>query len=263
MSGSQLSVTATGTDGNAIDQFSLAPPPVLSANGVVSVGDLTPAIAPGSLASIFGQNLAVRPAVASSFPLSNQLGGVSVTANGQPVPVLYASPSQLNVQIPYEVSGQVSLQVSTPNGSSSTSLQVVPLTPSIIAVAAQNALCTPANPAQQSGSVIVYATGLGAAASPVPTGQAATAASPMAAPVLVWLGSIALRPTYAGLAPGLVGVSQINFVVPASLQDGVYFLRVTAGTASSQPQSLSVGVPDTTQNGRLTPVNLIGITTSR
>jgi acid phosphatase type 7 len=263
MSGNQLSVTATGMDGNAIDQFSLAPPPVLSANGVVSVGDLSPSVASGSLASIFGQNLALRPAVASSFPLSNQLGGISVSANGVPVPVLYASPSQLNVQIPYEVSGQVNLQIDTPNGSSLASIQVVPLAPSIIAVAVQNALCTPANPAQQSGNVIIYATGLGAATSPLATGEAATAASPMAAPVLVWLGTIALRPTYAGLAPGLAGVSQVNFVIPASLQDGVYFLRVAAGTASSQPQSLSVGAPDTTQNSRLTPVNLNGITASR
>jgi uncharacterized protein (TIGR03437 family) len=259
MSGTQLSVTATGLDGSTIDQFSLTPPPVLSANGVVSVGDLSPAIASGSLASIFGENLALRPAVASSFPLSNQLGGISVSANGVAVPVLYASPSQLNVQIPYEVSGPVSLQVTTPNGSSSTSVQVVPLAPSIIAVAVQNALCTPANPAQQSGNVIIYATGLGAAASPVATGQAASGASPMAAPVFVWLGSVAVRPTYAGLAPGLAGVTQINFVIPASLQDGVYFMRVTAGAASSQPQGLSVGAADTSQNGRLVPVNLNGV----
>ena len=262
MSDNQLSVTAKGMDGSTIDQFSLAPPPVLSANGVVSVGDLSSAIASGSLASIFGQNLALRPAVATSFPLSNQLGGISVSANGVPVPVLYASPSQLNVQIPYEVSGDVSLQVNTPNGSSSTSLHVAPLAPSIIAVAVKNAVCTPANPAQQSGNVVIYATGLGAAVSPVATGEAATAASPMTAPVLVWLGSVAVRPTYAGLAPGLAGVSQINFIVPASLQDGVYFLRITAGIASSQPQSMSVGAPDTTQNGRLTAINLNGIVAS-
>jgi hypothetical protein len=171
MNDTQLSVTATGVDGKVVDQFSLSPPPVLPESSVVSVGDLTPAIASGSLASIFGQNLAIRPAVAKNFPLSNQLGGVTVTANGVAVPVLYASPSQLNVQIPYEVSGQVSLQVNTANGSSSTSLQVVPLAPSILAVAVQNALCTPANPAQQSGMVVIYATGLGAAVSPVVTGQ--------------------------------------------------------------------------------------------
>ena len=81
----------------------------------------------------------------------------------------------------------------------------------------------------------------------------------MAAPVFVWLGSVAVRPTYAGLAPGLAGVTQINFVIPASLQDGVYFLRVTAGTASSQPQSLSVGAPDASQNGRLVPIDMNGI----
>ncbi len=257
MNDTQLSVTATGIDGSTVDQFSLAPPPVLPASSVVSVGDLTPAIASGSLASIFGQNLAIRPAVAKNFPLPNQLGGVTVTANGVPVPVLYASPSQLNVQIPYEVSGQVSLQVNTQNGSSSTSIQVSPVAPSILAIAVQNALCTPANPAQQSGMVVIYATGLGAAVSPVATGQAAQGASPMAAPVQVWLGSIALRPLYAGLAPGLAGVNQINFVIPASLQDGVYFLRITAGTASSQPQSLSVGpAPGAAQNSRLVPVDM-------
>ena len=264
MSGNQLSVTATGTDGKAIDQFSLTPPPLVAANGVVSVGDLTSAIASGSLASIFGQNLAIRPAGATSFPLPTQLGGISVTANGTPVPLAYVSPSQINVQIPYEISGQVSLQENTPNGTSSTSLLVTSLAPSILAITVQNALCTPDNPAQQSGFVVVYATGLGAAVSPVATGEAAPpVGNPMATPVQVWLGCIALRPVYAGLAPGLAGVSQINFVIPDSLQEGVYFLRITAGSASSQPQSLSVGpVPDSSQNGHLTGINVQGLQAS-
>ncbi len=259
MNDTQLSVTATGIDGSTVDQFSLAPPPVLPASSVVSVGDLTPAIASGSLASIFGQNLAIRPAVAKNFPLPNQLGGVTVTANGVPVPVLYASPVAAQCADPVRSLG-ASESASEHVGTvfSSTSLQVVSaFAPSILAVAVQNALCTPENPAQQSGGVVIYATGLGAAVSPVATGQAAPGASPMAAPVQVWLGGIAVRPLYAGLAPGLAGVNQINFVIPASLQDGVYFLRITAGTASSQPQSLSVGpAPGDAQNGRLVPVDM-------
>jgi acid phosphatase type 7 len=238
----QLSFSAIGLSGNVIDQVTLAPAPQISANGVLSTGDYTPAVASGSLASIFGQSLAVRPSSSPSFPLATQLGGLAVTANGQPVPLLYVSASQINIQIPYEVSGQVNLQITTPNGSASTTFPVVPLAPSILAITVQNAICTAANPAVQSGYVTVYATGLGAASLPVATGQTAPAmANPMAVPAHVWLGNIEVQPAYAGLAPGFAGLSQLNFAVPASLPDGTYSLRITAGTASSQPQNLIVG----------------------
>jgi acid phosphatase type 7 len=237
----QLSVSAVGLGGNVIDQVTLAPAPQISVNGVLSTGDYTPAVASGSLASVFGQNLAVRPASSPGLPLATQLGGLTVTANGQPVPLLYVSPNQINVQIPYEVSGQVTLQIATPNGSASTTFPVVALAPSLLAITVQNALCTVANPALQSGYVTVYATGLGAAASPVATGQAAPAANPMAVPVQVWLGNTGLQPSYAGMAPGSVGLSQINFAVPANLPNGVYPLRIAAGSATSQPQGLIVG----------------------
>jgi uncharacterized protein (TIGR03437 family) len=155
---------------------------------------------------------------------------------------VYASPTQLNVQIPYEVSGLVNLQVNTPNGSVSTTFPVVSLAPSILTVFVQNAPCTPANPAVRSGNVTVYATGLGMAASPVATGQGASAiANPMAIAVKVWLGNTILVPTFAGLAPGFAGLSQVTFTVPATLADGVYSLRVTAGTATSQQVILNVG----------------------
>ncbi len=208
----------------------------------MSVGNYTPALASGSLATIFGQNLAVRPSSSPGFPLATRLGGVTVTADGQPVPLPFMSPSQINVQIPYEVSGQVNLQISTANGTASVTIPVVPLAPSILAITVQNAYCTPSNPALQSGNVTVYATGLGAAASPVATGQAAPlVANPMAVPVQVWLGNTNLQPSYAGVAPGFAGLSQINFAVPAGLPDGVYPLRIGAGSASSQPQNLVVG----------------------
>jgi uncharacterized protein (TIGR03437 family) len=238
----QLSLQAVGLSGNVIDQVTLTPPPVIPANAVLSIGDYTPAIASGSLAGIFGQNLAIRPSSSAGFPLPEQLAGVAVTANGQPVPLLYVSPTQINVQIPYEVSGQVSLQIVTANGTAAITVPVVPLAPSILAITVRNAVSTASNPALQSGNVTLYATGLGVAASPVGTGQAAPmAANPMAAPVQVWLGNTALQPSYAGLAPGFAGLNQVNFVVPAGLAAGVYPLRISAGSASSQPQNLTVG----------------------
>ncbi|MES1260834.1 MAG: metallophosphoesterase [Acidobacteriota bacterium] len=239
---SQLSLSALGLSGDVIDRVTLAPPPVLRANSVVSIGDYTPAIASGSLASIFGSNLAIRPVATTGFPLPAQLGGVTVTANGKAVPLLYVSPSQINVQIPYEVSGQVTLQVTTANGSVSTMFQVAPVAPSILAVTAQDALCSAANPARPGGYVTAYVTGLGAAVSPVATGDAAPLlANPMLASIQVFVGQTALQPSYAGLAPGLAGLSQINFAIPSNLPAGIYPLRIGAGPARSQAANLTVG----------------------
>lgn len=159
--GPQLALRATGLSGNTIDTVTLAPPPVITPGGVVNIGDYTPAIASGSLAGVFGQNLAIRPLPSSGFPLPAQLGGVTITANGQPVPLLYVSPTQINIQIPYEISGQTTLQVATPNGSASATFFVEPVAPAIIVITAQNLPCSAANPAQPSGYVTVYATGLG------------------------------------------------------------------------------------------------------
>ncbi len=239
---SQLSLNAVGLDGSVIDNVILTPPPFLTANGVVSVGDSTPSIAPGSLASVFGQNLAPRPSSTTSFPLPLVLGGITVMANGQPVPLLYASPTQLNVQIPYEVSGNVILIVTTPNGTATTSFYVVPLAPSIVAMTTRNSLCSASNPAMPGGNVTVFVTGLGASVSPAVTGQAAPSTTNlMVAAIQVWLGNTAIQPTYAGLAPGFAGLSQVNFAIPSNVQNGVYALRVAAGTASSQSINLIIG----------------------
>ncbi len=72
-------------------------------------------VAPGQVLSIFGTRIApsraaVPPAGASSFP------GGSVTFNGIVAPVLYTSGEQINIQVPYEIAGQdsVEMQVVSP-----------------------------------------------------------------------------------------------------------------------------------------------------
>jgi len=70
------------------------------------------------LVSIKGENLATSTEAASSSPLPYALGGASVRFNGQPAPLLYGSPTQLNVQAPYALRGTAySLVVSTAAGS--------------------------------------------------------------------------------------------------------------------------------------------------
>src|SRR5260370_31312990 len=65
-------------------------------------------LSPGSIATIFGTNLATSVAGAASIPLPLTLGGATVTVNGVKAPLYYASPTQINLQIPYDV------QVATP-----------------------------------------------------------------------------------------------------------------------------------------------------
>jgi len=50
--------------------------------------------------SVFGTNLAASKQLASTLPLPLTMGGVSATVNGVAAPLLYVSPSQLNIQIP-------------------------------------------------------------------------------------------------------------------------------------------------------------------
>jgi uncharacterized protein (TIGR03437 family) len=212
----------------------------------VNSGDFSPAVAPGSLVTIFGQNLAIRPTSFSKFPLPATLGSVSVTANGVVAPVLFASPTQVNIQMPFGLSGQVTLQVTTPNGSATSQVNVVPVAPSILAAISGSDLNSSANPVGQGGFVTLYLTGLGAPAGSVGTGQAAPGASmPMSAPVQVMLGNSVVQPQYAGLAPGFAGVDQVNFQIPENLAAGVYPVRVVAAGATSISVPVTVGSPST------------------
>src|SRR5580704_9762797 len=78
--------------------------PVVSAGGVVSAASFVAPVAPGSLVSIFGSNLAPQAAQAASIPLPILLGGVAVSFNGLMAPLLYVSANQINAQLPFEVS---------------------------------------------------------------------------------------------------------------------------------------------------------------
>ena len=73
---------------------------------VASVGNaisFTPQVSPGSLMAIYGTNLGY-PLLPNlpGLPLTASQALVSVTVNGWPAPIFYASPTQINVQVPYE-----------------------------------------------------------------------------------------------------------------------------------------------------------------
>src|SRR5580704_12732075 len=114
--------------------------PAIFPGGVVNGVTYAPGVpvAPGSIASVFGSDLAASLAQADSVPLSTNLANVSVTINGIPAPLFFVSPGQINVQVPWNVlpdgidTGPATVVVTRGQLSSNMgSVQIGPLSPAI------------------------------------------------------------------------------------------------------------------------------------
>ncbi len=226
----------------------VAPP---SLTKVVNAADFTPGIAPGGLISIMGSNLSPVNVATSEIPLPTVLGETCLMLNGAPIPMLYVSGSQINAELPYEVSGDATMVLYTPGGiSPSVDLTIQPTAPSVFRSGSagpqtriptvyrnsDNKLVTPANPIHPKDKITIYATGLGTVTPRVADG-AAGKSSPLSAAnaqPTVTLGGTSLNVEYAGLAPGSVGVYAIVAVVPGKIPTGLSVpLVITQGTGST------------------------------
>ena len=114
--------------------------PAIFPGGVVNGVTYAPGVpvAPGSIASMFGSDLAATLAQADSVPLSANLANVSVTMNGIPAPLFFVGPGQVNVQVPWNVlpdganTGLATVIVNQGQLTSNVqSVQIAPLSPAI------------------------------------------------------------------------------------------------------------------------------------
>ena len=234
--------------------------PSFNANGVVNSASKARLVSPGSLITILGSNLA-EAAQASATPLPRSLGGICVTANEIAIPLISTSPTQIEAQLPPELlPGRVTVTVrSTRLGVSSAGIQVqVTATgPGIFAMdidgtgtqraalfhSVDGTLVIPDYPANRDETLVLYATGLGAANPQVAAGQAnpADPISPTTEPVEVTIGGQPYEVLSSMLAPGFVGVYQINLYVPGNRIRGDSLpVVVTAGGISSDSAPNSV-----------------------
>jgi uncharacterized protein (TIGR03437 family) len=231
----QLRLRAIGLDGEEIDSVMLGHSPALSLGHVMSTGGYTPAVAAGSLISITGQNLAPHTVAGSSQPGPGGLGGVLVLADDAVAPLLSVSPTEINAQLPYDVSGPIVVRVLTPNGSVSANVTVLPAAPSLLAVRSGKGPLHFCNPVRPGAVASLYLTGIGALEKQAPS------ASPLALPGLeVWFGNTRLNPSFASAQPGRPGVCRIDVVIPPHLSDGLYALRIVASGVSSRPANVDV-----------------------
>jgi uncharacterized protein (TIGR03437 family) len=243
---------------DSLEVFGLRDQASGSVVSVVSAGGFQPGpVAPGSIVSLFGSNLAPR-ATRAFAPWPKTLWGVSVFVNGVAAPVAYVSPTQINAQIPYETAtGPATVNVVAGDRVlAPIVLTVQPIAPSLFVdaqnhVIAQNqdGTANGANhPAAPGTRLTAYLTGQGALNVQVPDGTAAPpgsstrdleAISPQAR-VTAAIGKQNARVVSAQMAPGLVGVLEVVIEVPP-VTPGASLLTVDIGGVASNAGLVSLG----------------------
>ena len=217
-------------------------------------------VAPGSIVSIFGDDLAEFLGGVSSLPLPIALKHVSVSfdfpESGLSVaaPLFYVSPKQLNIQVPWEFVGHNFAIVKVRIGdtvSSTFTLNLRDTAPAIfefnhqgqllgVVTHANGAVVTPANRAKKGETLIVYGTGFGPVQTPQTTGIAApsSGAIPLLSTPVAAIGDTSASVDFSGLAPGFVGLNQINIRLSTSVPSGAQQLRFSSGGLTSKTVTL-------------------------
>jgi len=230
--------------------FSIVPlcqTPSLGAGAIVngasfaSAGAANGALSPGAIVSAFGQNLATQTQSALSVPLSTQMNGSSLTffvgSTAFPAPLFFVSAGQINAQLPFNVpTGNVTAQA-TLNGQTSQqqTFSVVPAAPGIFfntdssgvnrgAVLNQNFSANgPSNPEVRGNVLQIFCTGLGGTTPVAQAGAPGNSSPPFNNTNLVpsvTIGGQAAGVQFSALAPGFVGLYQVNAQINASTPTG-------------------------------------------
>ena len=172
------------------------------------------------------------------------------------MPLFYVSPSQINLQIPWELAGQSQAAVVVTTGVGSSTAVTVNISaagPAIFTVnssgTGQGAVvnvrgqtAAAATPVARGQYIEIYCLGLGAVSNRPSTGAAAVdASSPALVPPTVTIGGMQVPSSFAGLAPGFVGIYQVNALVPLSVTPGsALSLSVSLNGAESQTVTIAV-----------------------
>lgn len=235
-------------------QAILSKVPYISPSGVVNGAGVTPvaAVAPGSVVSVFGLNLA--PAVASgpTSPMVQTLGGLTATLGDSVLPLFFVSPTQINFLLPDgTATGNATLTVSIAGQPNVTApITIVQDAPGIfgqsvngqtyaVAFHADGTQVTASSAAVAGETVTVYGTGFGPASTPRPYGVPAPTGIQLTDPIAVQLNDQTITPAGATVVAGSVGVDSVAFVVPAGLPPASSaFLTITVNGQASNSLSL-------------------------
>jgi uncharacterized protein (TIGR03437 family) len=215
-------------------------------------------ISPGEWVAILGQNLAAQESVASAVPFSSNLEGTRVLLAGQSLPLLYVNPNQISAQVPYNLNPNTEHQLQVIRDDTQSQSVPEPVTVSeaqpaiftanesglgqgVIFWTTPDGAHVPADadhPVPAGATIEIYSTGLGAVAPGVTPGDVAPAdpAVKTTGTVAVLIGGFPATVTFAGLAPGTVGLYQVRAVLPNGVPPGgAVPVLIGAGGHYSQP----------------------------
>jgi uncharacterized protein (TIGR03437 family) len=208
--------------------------PAYSADSIVNGASYTQGpFAPNSILSIFGSTLAYGTAAlqqdVAALPL--ELASVEVYINNYKQPLLYVSPTQINLLVQSDLNpGNATLYIVRQGiYGPQIPITLIPSAPQLfttsdgfaIAQHADYSMVTANAPANPGEIIVLYGTGLGATDPPPdPNGVIPLFPGRVTTPVQVLLNGTALDPgliKYAGLTPGCAGVYQVNVQLPSEL----------------------------------------------
>ncbi len=234
--------------------------------GTVNSADYSRNFAPGAIISIFGTNLSTTTATeAVSLPLPTAIGGTSVTliGTGQQLPLYYVSPGQINAGLPFNLTtGPAEISVTTTAGVSNIdTITVSTFAPKFFTLSFTGAgtavattptyqVLTPALPAAPGSIITLWLNSMGPTTGAPVAGQPAPGATPGSQPLtlttepLVTINGQTATVMFAGLAPGLSGLYQVNVQVPFSVLTGPAEIQVSSGFPFElAPSQAGVSIP--------------------
>jgi len=231
--------------------------PVLAVNAMTNAASFQQGtFAPGMLVTVWGSGMATFDQAVSITPLPQYMAGLETwftDASGNVLypPLLYASATQVNMQIPYEIAaGSATLTVGNQFANANPfSLTIVAAAPGIFSYADTSTTRSPigSGSAHAGDTVVIYITGAGQVSPQVADGVTPSPNTPVAdlpTPqqlVAITVGGVPVTNIpFKGIPSWSVGVLQIDFAIPSTVAPGQQPVVVTIGNVPSQPANITI-----------------------
>lgn len=226
--------------------------------GVVNAASMAPitnSVARGEFVTLYGTGLSRATNQARKVPFPLSLSSVQVTVNGRSAPIYYVSPTQISVIVPYATTEQFATFQVINNGvaSNTVTLYTNNTAPGVFSLdqtgygpgavlRANNTVLTSSNPAHIGETIQIFLTGLGNVNPPIADGAPGPSnpLSKVTASILVTVDGQTAPVTFAGLAPGLVGLYQINAQIPTGVRSGDVYLDISTPDALQSEVTIAI-----------------------
>ncbi len=247
--------------------------PSINTNGVITLSDFgaRQAVAPGSWVEIYGTNLASTTRSWTTADFTYYLGpttldNTSVAVGGLAAYVGYVSPTQVNVQLPSNLStGTQYLSVTTPTGTTGSVALTVSASQADLwapksltsggkqyvgAILSDGNFAMPAGavkgissrPAKPGETITLFGIGFGSVTPAIAAGRIAMDTNTLTGQVQASIGGATASVTSASLALGSVGLYQFSVVVPqTAVNSAAPFIFTLNGAAGPQTLYIAVG----------------------